>query len=100
MEARGRGFLKGEGGGGEIAPYPIELSFARVTDEKTLPRSFAAPESSGNIVGRDTELGLLSGHFEKALSGQRQVIFVTGEAGLHGTNVSRVSGEKKRTTRC
>jgi LmbE family N-acetylglucosaminyl deacetylase len=32
-DVRGRGFLKGEGGGGEIAPYPIELSFKRVTDE-------------------------------------------------------------------
>ena len=30
---RGRGFLKGQSGGGEIAPYPIELSFERVTDE-------------------------------------------------------------------
>ena len=36
---RGRGFLKGEGGGGDIAPYPIELSFDRVTDE-TAPVRF------------------------------------------------------------
>lgn len=31
--ARGVGFFRGTGGGGEIAPYPIELSFERITDE-------------------------------------------------------------------
>jgi len=30
---RGAGFFKGRTGGGEIAPFPIELSFGRVTDE-------------------------------------------------------------------
>ncbi|HYF50407.1 MAG TPA: PIG-L family deacetylase [Planctomycetota bacterium] len=30
---RGKNFFRGESGGGEIAPYPIELSFNRVTDE-------------------------------------------------------------------
>ena len=29
--ARGTGFFRGQGGGGEIAPFPIELSFKRVT---------------------------------------------------------------------
>jgi LmbE family N-acetylglucosaminyl deacetylase len=33
-DVRGRGFFKGVGGGGEIAPYPIELSFNRVTNEQ------------------------------------------------------------------
>lgn len=32
--ARGVGFFRGEGGGGEIAPYPIELSFDRVTNKE------------------------------------------------------------------
>jgi LmbE family N-acetylglucosaminyl deacetylase len=31
--ARGVGFFRGEGDGGEIAPYPIELSFDRVTNK-------------------------------------------------------------------
>ena len=30
---RGQGFFRGKSGGGEIAPYPIELSFDRVTQE-------------------------------------------------------------------
>ena len=32
-DLRGKGFFRGRSGGGEIAPYPIELSFARVTNE-------------------------------------------------------------------
>jgi hypothetical protein len=31
--ARGRGLFRGKGGGSEVAPYRIELSFLRVTDE-------------------------------------------------------------------
>ena len=31
---RGAGFFRGQGGGGEIAPYPLTLSFKRVTDPK------------------------------------------------------------------
>ncbi|MCW8128758.1 MAG: PIG-L family deacetylase [Planctomycetota bacterium] len=33
-DARGRGFFRGKGGGGVLAPFPITLSFARVTDEE------------------------------------------------------------------
>jgi len=33
QSVRGAGFFKGRTGGGEIAPFPIELSFGRVTDE-------------------------------------------------------------------
>ncbi|MBE7465373.1 MAG: PIG-L family deacetylase [Planctomycetes bacterium] len=37
-DARGRGFFRGQGGGGAIAPYPISLSFRRVTDEHAAVR--------------------------------------------------------------
>ena len=40
---RGQGFFRGTSGGGEIAPYPIELSFKRVTDE-TAPVRFLKPD--------------------------------------------------------
>lgn len=36
--ARGRGVFRGGGGGGEIAPFPITLSFQRVTNEKAAVR--------------------------------------------------------------
>lgn len=37
------------------------------------------------LVGRDAELAQLHGWLEQALSGQRQVVFVTGEAGIGKT---------------
>jgi DNA-binding winged helix-turn-helix (wHTH) protein len=37
------------------------------------------------LVGRETELAQLHNLFAKALSGQRQVVFVTGEAGIGKT---------------
>jgi DNA-binding winged helix-turn-helix (wHTH) protein/predicted ATPase len=39
------------------------------------------------LVGRDAELTWLSRCFEKALSGQRQIVFVTGEAGIGKTTL-------------
>jgi len=40
---RGKGIFRGTNGGGEIAPYPIELSFDRVTDE-TAPVRILQPQ--------------------------------------------------------
>jgi hypothetical protein len=56
---RGAGFFKGTGGGGKIAPYPIELSFDRITDENA-PVKFLSPEhpllrQPCRIVPRDFE---------------------------------------------
>src|SRR5262249_908115 len=59
---------------------------AKVTDEGTpLPSGVAS--GAGNIVGRDAALAQLNDHFERALSGQRQVIVVKGEAGIGKTTV-------------
>src|SRR6266481_3245394 len=59
---------------------------ATVTDDRTLPPPGAEIEAS-NVVGRDALLAQLNGRFEKALVGQRQVIFVTGEAGIGKTTL-------------
>jgi ATP-dependent Clp protease ATP-binding subunit ClpA len=40
-----------------------------------------------SFVGRETELRQLHGYLEKALRGERQLVFVTGEAGLGKTTV-------------
>lgn len=42
----------------------------------------AAAAQATAIVGRDTELAKLLGAFANALAGQRQIVFVTGEAGI------------------
>jgi DNA-binding winged helix-turn-helix (wHTH) protein len=60
---------------------------AKVADEQMFTRSGGASKAAGNIVGRDAALAQLSEHFEKACNGQRQVIFVTGEAGIGKTTL-------------
>jgi predicted ATPase len=42
-------------------------------------------EDSSLLVGREAELGELRRYLEKALQGQRQVVFVTGEPGIGKT---------------
>src|SRR5271157_355187 len=46
-----------------------------------------APASSdrGRLVGRDRELGALRACLRKALKGQRQIVFITGEPGIGKT---------------
>jgi len=39
------------------------------------------------VVGRDTDLSLLRGCLEKMLGGHRQLVFVTGEAGIGKTTL-------------
>src|SRR5215469_12842466 len=39
------------------------------------------PHPPSNMVGRDAGLGHLDSYLRRALSGQRQLVFVTGEAG-------------------
>ena len=57
--------------GGERAP-----DGATPTSVATLP-----------IVGRDAELARLGHHLDLALAGQRQIVFVTGDAGIGKTTV-------------
>lgn len=60
---------------------------APVTDERSLPPASAEFETAGTVVGRDAALARLDDHFQRALNGQRQVIFVTGEAGIGKTTL-------------
>ena len=60
---------------------------ATVSDEKT-SASADVTESQANIVGREAELSALDGLLDKALRGQRQVVFVTGEAGIGKTTLA------------
>src|SRR5262245_55182791 len=41
----------------------------------------------GNLVGRTAMLRQLRGHLEKALHGQRQIVFVVGEPGIGKTSL-------------
>ena len=47
----------------------------------------AATHPSGNSVGRQGGLARLHGYLQAALGGRRQVVFVTGEAGIGKTTL-------------
>jgi DNA-binding winged helix-turn-helix (wHTH) protein/tetratricopeptide (TPR) repeat protein len=60
---------------------------AKVTGEQTPTRSASIIEPSENIVGREAAFSQLDGLLEKAVRGRRQVIFITGEAGIGKTTL-------------
>src|SRR5262249_17612733 len=64
---------------------------AKVQNSKfQVPRSHSAiriPQSPINVVGRETELAQLQQWLKRALNGARQLVFVTGEAGIGKTTV-------------
>ena len=47
----------------------------------------APPAAPSNVLGRDRELGRLREWLERALAGERQVVFVTGEPGIGKTTL-------------
>ena len=57
---------------------------AQVNDEAG---TASTPVAKANVVGREEVIAELEQHLAKALAGQRQVIFVTGDAGIGKTTV-------------
>jgi DNA-binding winged helix-turn-helix (wHTH) protein/tetratricopeptide (TPR) repeat protein len=60
---------------------------AAVSAERRAAQTAPAHELSRNMVGRQEGLARLDGYLKLALSGQRQVVFVTGEAGVGKTTL-------------
>ncbi|MGH8566050.1 MAG: AAA family ATPase [Gammaproteobacteria bacterium] len=58
---------------------------AELTSAVALPLAEAAPARASLLVGREQMLVRLRGVLEKALRGERQVVFVTGEPGIGKT---------------
>ena len=58
---------------------------AAVSDEVVAGPQGPATEITKKMVGRDAALAELNSYLRRALQGQRQVIFVTGEAGIGKT---------------
>jgi predicted ATPase/DNA-binding winged helix-turn-helix (wHTH) protein len=65
---------------------PVSSSTFQVSSLAAGPAPSSPPRTS-LIVGREAELQQLQGWLEKALRGERQVVFVTGEAGIGKTTV-------------
>jgi DNA-binding winged helix-turn-helix (wHTH) protein len=50
-----------------------------------VPRALSLKHRATDLVGREVELRQLHGWLQKALNGERQIVFVTGEAGVGKT---------------
>ena len=63
------------------APADREISSNNVVSSSLLRAAYSAPR----LVGRDEALSRMGRWFEKMLGGERQIVFVTGEAGIGKT---------------
>ena len=76
--------------------YPVvssqEQSGVRspMSDVKNSHSAIRIPQSAITLVGRESELTQLNGWLAKALSGERQLVFVTGEPGIGKTTLLEV----------
>jgi len=71
----------------ETAPKRGYRFVAPVREEGTATSSEAAADADREFVGRQIGLARLEEYLGKALRGQRQVIFVTGDAGIGKTTL-------------
>ncbi|MBI3301129.1 MAG: winged helix-turn-helix domain-containing protein, partial [Deltaproteobacteria bacterium] len=71
----------------EARSQKSEMGPSMKAASRPLASSFLPLASSVGLVGREAELGQLHRWLEKALRGERQVVFVTGEPGIGKTTV-------------
>jgi DNA-binding winged helix-turn-helix (wHTH) protein len=67
------------------ATAPVSSSKFRVPRSGTQDSALSTPHSA--LVGREAELSQLHRWLEKALGGERQIVFVTGEPGIGKTTL-------------
>src|SRR5262249_8081828 len=68
-----------------VTSHPVQSSQFRVPSANTQRSALSAQLSL--VVGRESELVQLNGWLDKAVRGDRQMIFVTGEPGIGKTTV-------------
>src|SRR4051812_19729480 len=61
---------------------------ATVEDSALRSSSVSAPPLTRRLVGRDGELAELRHYLRKAMAGERQIVFITGEPGIGKTTLS------------
>jgi len=72
----------------ETSPKRGYRFIARITAESRMPEGSAAVETaSSQLVGRGAALTELDGYLKSCWRGQRQLVFVTGEAGIGKTSL-------------
>jgi DNA-binding winged helix-turn-helix (wHTH) protein/predicted ATPase len=76
--------------------YRLMLPVAEETGRAAIPSvAMPAPEPA-RLVGRDAEMQELSQGFSRALSGRRQITFVTGEPGIGKSTLTELFVEQLR----
>jgi DNA-binding winged helix-turn-helix (wHTH) protein/predicted ATPase len=68
-----------------VTTQPVRSSGSGVWSQDVTPAW--SPQLSPSLVGREAELVQLHKWFEKALNGERQIVFVTGEPGIGKTTL-------------
>jgi DNA-binding winged helix-turn-helix (wHTH) protein/predicted ATPase len=68
-----------------VAPQVEEVSRRVAALDVVIPSGSSAPSPPREVLGRDAELATLRSRLDRALAGERQVVFVTGEAGIGKT---------------
>jgi DNA-binding winged helix-turn-helix (wHTH) protein len=64
-----------------------QLAVSSQREDSRDPSAVRTPHSALSLVGREAELQQLHGWLEKALQGERQLVFVTGEPGIGKTTL-------------
>ena len=105
---RGRGYRfiaplttplrQGSGVGGQGSVRESQNKVERLSAYAAFPPIPEPRSASPVLVGRETELAQLHAWLDKALRGERQVVFVTGEPGIGKTSVVEVFTEQLGTT--
>ncbi len=67
---------------------------ADVAEERPVPEARAAAAPALNVVGRDRAIAELHKHQASAMTGQRQIVFITGAAGAGKTTLVDVFQEQ------
>lgn len=62
--------------------------FIAAVSESSGDAGFEVDSTATNLVGRKTELDRLRGYLQRALHGEREIVFVTGEAGIGKTTLA------------
>ena len=70
-----------------VAPQVDEVSRRVAALDVAIPSGSSAPSPPREVLGRDAELATLRSRLDRALAGERQVVFVTGEAGIGKTTL-------------
>src|SRR5215471_2511843 len=69
-----------------VSPQPVRIADSGVqSQDLSLVRSLPSPIQ--HFVGREAELAQLHKWLERALAGERQIVFVTGEPGIGKTTL-------------